>query len=309
MIDTVLGSISKDKLGITLMHEHIIVDITGAERSFEKSYSVKEVVDYVLPFLMEAKNKGCQTIVEATPLGLGRDLEVLVECSKRSGLNIITCTGAWDGADVKGLSVPKNIQEMTIVEITAVWTKEFEEGINGTGIKPGYIKLALGDMGEIFPLQEKLLRAAARTSNKTGMFIGCHIWESSSLPLVVEILEEENVPFDRFIWVHADGQMDMDKILEYGKKGIWLEFDTIGGAKDFVKFPPAIRKLQEEGLISQLLFGQDSGSFWVKDNPEDWPMRPYARFFNDFIPYCVKEGIDEELIYIVVTENSKRILI
>ncbi|MHA1420330.1 MAG: phosphotriesterase, partial [Candidatus Heimdallarchaeaceae archaeon] len=125
MIDTVLGSISKDKLGITLMHEHIIVDITGAERSFEKSYSVKEVVDYVLPFLMEAKNKGCQTIVEATPLGLGRDLDVLVECSKRSGLNIITCTGAWDGADVKGLSVPKNIQEMTIAEIADVWIKEF----------------------------------------------------------------------------------------------------------------------------------------------------------------------------------------
>lgn len=308
MINTVLGPISKDKLGITLMHEHIVVDITGAEKSLEKSYSVNEVVDYVLPFLMDAKNKGCQTIVEATPLGLGRDLDVLVECSKRSGLNIITCTGAWDGADVKGLSVPKDIQDMTIAEITDVWTKEFEEGIDDTGIKPGYIKLALGDEGKIFPLQEKMLRAAARTSNKTGMFIACHIWASVSLPLVVEILEEENVPYDRFIWVHADGQMDMEKILEYGKKGIWLEFDTIGAAEDFIKFPPAIKKLHEENLLPQLLFGQDSGSFWVKDDDEDWPMRPYARFFNDFIPYCVKEGISEQLINKIITENSQKVL-
>ncbi len=308
MINTVLGPISENDLGLTLMHEHIVVDITGAEKSLEKSYTVKEVVDYVLPFLIDAKNKGCQTIVEATPLGLGRDLDVLVECSKRSGLNIITCTGAWDGADVKGLSVPQDIQEMTIVEVTDVWTKEFEEGIGDTGIKPGFIKLALGDEGVIFPLQEKLLRAAARTSNKTGMIIACHIWESSSLPLAIKIIEDENLPYDRFIWVHADGQMDMEKILEYGKKGIWLEFDTIGAAEDFIKFPPAIKKLHEENLISQLLFGQDSGSFWIKEGDEDWPMRPYARFFNEFIPYCVKEGISEELIYSVITENSKRVL-
>jgi len=233
---------------------------------------------------------------------------VLVECSKRSGLTIITCTGAWDGAEVKGLSVPKDIQEMIIVEVTDVWTKEIEEGRGDTGIKPVFIKLALGDEGEIFPLQEKLLRAVARTSNKTGMFIGCHIWESSSLPLAIKIIEEENLPSDRFIWIHADGLMDMDKILEYGQKGIWLEFDTIGAAKDFKKFLPAIKKLKEENLISQLLFGQDSGSFWVKEDDEGWPMRPYARFLNEFIPYCIREGIDEALIYQVVTENSKRIL-
>ncbi|MCG3223337.1 MAG: hypothetical protein H7647_02640, partial [Candidatus Heimdallarchaeota archaeon] len=175
-------------------------------------------------------------------------------------------------------------------------------------IKSGYIKMALGDEGKIFPLQEKMLRAAARTSNKTGTFIGCHIWGSSSLPLAIKILEEDNLPYDRFVWVHADGQMDMEKIIEYGKKGIWLEFDTIGATEDFSKFPPAIKKLQEENLISQLLFGQDSGSFWIKEGDEDWSMRPYARFFNEFIPYCVKERIDEELIYQVVTENSKSIL-
>ena len=143
MINTVLGPISEDELGVTLMHEHIVVNILGAENSLKKSYTIEEVVEYVLPYLLEAKEKGCQTIVEATPLGLGRDLEVLVECSRRSGINIITCTGAWDGSNVQGLSVPKNIQEMIIDEIADLWSKEFEEGIDNTGIKPGFIKLAL----------------------------------------------------------------------------------------------------------------------------------------------------------------------
>ena len=307
MINTVLGPISEDDLGVTLMHEHIVVNIVGAD-SDDRAYTVEEAVEYVLPYLIEAKNKGCQTIVEATPLGLGRDLDVLVECSKKSGLNIVTCTGAWDGSDVKGLSVPKAIKEMTIDEIAKVWTKEFEEGVDDTGIKPGYIKLALGDEGEIFPLQEKLLRAAARTSKKTGMRIQCHIYTSSSVPSAIKIIEDEKLPYSNFIWVHADGQMDMEKVLEFGKRGIWLQFDGIGAVEDFEKYPPAISKLIEENLIPQLLFGQDSGSFWIKKDREEWPMRPYARFFNEFVPYCVKKGIDGELINKVITENSKRAL-
>lgn len=307
MINTVLGPISEEELGITLMHEHIVVDIKGADRE-EREYTTEEVVEYVLPYLKEVKDKGCQTIVEATPLGLGRDLDVLIECSKKSGLNIITCTGAWDGGDVKGLSVPKIIKESEIDEIADIWTKEFEEGIEGASIKPGYIKLALGDEGQIFPLQEKILRAGARTSKKTGMIIQCHIWEALSVPTAIKILEEENLPYDRFIWVHADGQMDMEKILELGKKGIWLQFDGIATTENYQKYVPALKKLEEENLIAQLLFGQDSGSFWVKPDDEEWPMRPYVRFFRDFVPYCVKEGIDEGLFKKVITENSRRAL-
>ncbi|MHA1954848.1 MAG: phosphotriesterase family protein, partial [Candidatus Heimdallarchaeaceae archaeon] len=147
-----------------------------------------------------------------------------------------------------------------------------------------------------------------RTSNETGMIIQCHIFESSSVPSAIKIIEEEKLPYDRFIWVHADGQMDMEKILEFGKKGIWIEFDCIGSAEDFSKYPPAIKILLEEDLIAQLLFGQDSGSYWIKEEEEEWPMRPYARFFNEFIPYCEKEGIGGELINRVITENSKRAL-
>ena len=79
-------------------------------------------------------------------------------------------------------------------------------------------------------------------------------------------------------------------------------------AEDFTKYPPSIRKLKKENLIPQLRFGQDSGSFWVKADKEEWPMRPYARFFNEFVPYCVKEGIERELIDKVITENSRRAL-
>jgi len=310
MINTVLGPISEDDLGATLMHEHILVDLDGTNM-IEKTYTTEEVVDIVLPFLIDVKNKGCSTIVEATPDGLGRDLEVLQECAKKSGLNIITCTGAWDGFSVRGKCVPKDIKEKTIDEIASIWVKEAKEGIDGTGIKPGFIKMALGDEGEVFPLQEKLLRAAIKTSLEIGLRIQCHVYQEPSVKRVFEILEEENLPFDNFIWVHADAKMDISLILEVAKKGMWIEFDGIAGAENFEKYPSGIKKLLEENLIDQLLFGQDSGSFKIKKNREEnknQNIRPYATFFDKFVPFCVKEGIDQELIDKVITENSKKVL-
>ncbi|MGC9781009.1 MAG: hypothetical protein HZR80_17325 [Candidatus Heimdallarchaeota archaeon] len=310
MINTVIGPISEEDLGVTLMHEHILVDLNGINL-VEKTYTTDEVVDFVLPYLIDVKNKGCSTIVEATPLGLGRDLDVLKQCAKKSGLNIITCTGAWDGFNVRGKGVPKDIKEKTIDEIASIWIKEFKEGIDNTGTKPGFIKMALGDEGEIFPLQDKLLRAAIKASLETGLRIQCHVLNEPCVKRVFKILEEENLPFDNFIWVHADAKMDVSLILEVAKKGMWIEFDGIAGAESFEKYPPAIRKIIEERLISQLLFGQDSGSFKIKENREEnknQNMRPYATFFDTFIPYCVKEGIDQEIIYKVITENSRRAL-
>ncbi|MBK5112077.1 MAG: hypothetical protein JJE41_00500 [Candidatus Heimdallarchaeota archaeon] len=310
MINTVSGPISEDELGVTLMHEHILVDLIGINM-VKKTYTTDEVVDFVLPFLIDVKNKGCSTIVEATPNGLGRDLDVLKECAKKSGLNIITCTGAWDGFSVRGKTVPNDIKEKTIDDIASIWIKEFREGIDGTDIKPGFIKMALGDEGEVFPLQEKLLRAAIKTSKETGLRIQCHVWNEPSVNRTFEILEEEKLSFDNFIWVHADTKMNIPLILEVAKKGMWIEFDGIAGAENFEKYPPGIKKLLEENLIDQLLFGQDSGSFKIKENKEenkDQNMRPYATFFDTFVPYCVKEGIDQELITKVITENSKRVL-
>jgi len=212
---------------------------------------------------------------------------------------------------VRGKCVPKDIKEKTIDEIASIWVKETKVGIDGTGIKPGFIKMALGDEGEIFPLQEKLLRAAIKTSLETGLRIQCHVYQEPSVKRVFEILEEENLPFDNFIWVHADAKMDIPLILEVAKKGMWIEFDGIAGAENYEKYPPGIKKLLEENLIDQLLFGQDSGSFKIKENREEnniQNIRPYATFFDKFVPYCVKEGIDQELINKVITENTKRVL-
>ncbi len=310
MINTVLGPIEEKSLGATLMHEHIIVNQIGAD-FIQKTYTTKEVVDFVLPYLIDLKKKGCSTIVEATPGGFGRDLEVLAQCAKQSGLNILTCTGFWDGGDGRGITVPEDIRNKSIDEIASVWIAESENGIENTGIKPGFIKTALGDEGQILPLQEKLLRAAIRTSLHTGLRIQCHGWVAEVMPRIVEILEEEHLPFDHFIWIHADASMDMEKILTYANKGMWIQFDGIACVDSFEQYAPAIKRIIDENLLNHLLFGQDSGSFNVKKDKKDnknQEMRPYATFYDKFIPYCLDNGIDRKVIDQVIIDNTRRAL-
>ncbi len=135
MIRTVLGEIQPAELGITLMHEHIIWDWNGAEKNGRVPYSKKEIVDTMVPYLIELKRLGCQTLVEATTYGAGRDVDVLKACAMRTGLHIITNCGAWDGGKYRGKFIPDEIKNMDANKIAEAWVQEFQAGIDGTGIR------------------------------------------------------------------------------------------------------------------------------------------------------------------------------
>lgn len=308
MINTVLGEISSDDLGITLMHEHILWDWDGAAEDYKNHYDREEVVKTMLPRLKELRKLGCRTLVEASTYGSGRDVEVLKECSAKSGLNIITNCGMWDGGDLKGRLVPREIKNKEIDEIAAMWQSEFFEGIEGTRIKPGFIKLALGDEGIITELQEKMLRAAVRVSLKTGLLIECHMGSSISAKRAVEIIEEEKLPMNRFVWVHIDWSGDYDTILKLGEKGIWLEIDALSFSPEpYEKQVKILKRLIEDNLLDQVLISQDAGCYYAGE-VKDSKFNSYNNIFTKFIPICESQGISQEILEKIMTKNTARAL-
>ena len=306
MIHTVLGDISGDKLGLTLMHEHITWDPDGAAST--RKYETDEVVDFILPYLTDLKSFGCSTLVEATPFGAGRDIEILKRCSEKSGLNIITCAGAWDGSDKPGKFVIESVLNATIDEIAANWSSEFTCGIGSTGVKPGFIKIALGDTGEITGLQEKLLRAAARTSSRTGACIQCHTFSPASAQKAVSIIEEENLPYDRFIWVHADGAMDFKTTKALAAKGIWVEYDCLARIPDYSRYMDLMKMTLDTGMADRLLLSQDAGCYYYGERNNETTIFPYSRIFKEFLPLCLQNGISEGVFAKLLVENPGKVL-
>lgn len=306
MINTVLGEIAPEKLGITLMHEHITWDWDGAES--KNQYTIEEVVNMMLPFLLNLKKSGCDTFVDATTIGAGRDINVLIECAKKSGLNILTNIGVWDGGDTPQKYTPNLLKGKKIDEIAEIWIMEYFNGIDGTQVKPGFIKLALGDTGEITEFQNMILRAAARTSIKTKLPVQCHTFSAKSAVNAVSIIEEENLPLDKFIWVHADGEQSSDIIKQLAQKGIWVEFDCLARTENFNWHIDAIKMMIEENMTDRLLLSQDAGTFYYGEKNTESSIFPYSRIFKEFIPLCKEHGIPQDLFDELLKKNPLKVL-
>src|SRR5687768_13892137 len=94
-IMTVNGEIPASRMGLTLPHEHVIVDFVGADKVSPDRYNRQEVFNTVLPYLKQARKLGCRTFIDCTPAYLARDPQLLRQLSEASGLHIITNTGYY----------------------------------------------------------------------------------------------------------------------------------------------------------------------------------------------------------------------
>ena len=217
-------------MGKTLAHEHFnwIFDEDFAlrmyfDKKYDESYNLK-IFNNVLPMLNELGAAGCQTIVEASPPLGGQNLKLLYDLSIKSNINIIPCTGMNITKYAYGI-----FKDNFELQLANKWIKDFEEGldiIDNISIKPGFIKLLL-DRGCVNAVDTAMLKAAVLACKVTGMPIHCHVLEAEQMSKVIRILEEMQVPPNKFLWAHADHEGNLEMILKAIKKGYWVGFDTI----------------------------------------------------------------------------------
>ncbi len=300
MIQTVMGKIPKEKAGIVLIHEHVL---WGWINEVKQKYPKDEVKQIMLPLLKDLKKAGCSTLVEATTAGAGRDAVLLQELSQLAELNVITNCGVWDGLNRKSIYVPDFIKDNNEKEISRIWVNEFREGIDGTDIKPGFIKIAIGDFDEITPLHKKILQAAIRTSFDTNLCIQSHICASISPKQIVSILKKEKFPLERFIWCHADYPLDLQTNLSLAYEGIWVDTDWwLPKPESLYWHFDLIKIFKEKDLLNHLLISQDCGGF------HDGKPSCYTIIFSDIIPKAIEYGISKEDFDILLIENPSRAL-
>ena len=255
---TVTGPIDASQIGVTLPHEHLLVDFIGADRATPDRYDRDEVLRIVLPHLTQAKSLGCQTLVDCTPAHLGRDAPLLESLSLVSGVQIVTNTGYYGaGADFKHL--PAHARAETVDQLAARWLREFEHGIDGTAVRPGFIKIGV-NKSPLHELHRKLVRAAARTHRKTGLTIAAHTGDGAAAMEELDLLREENVGPSAFIWVHAQSERDPAMHARAAKRGAWLSFDGIGPAT-VDRHVDLVRAAKQQGFLAQVLISHDAGWF------------------------------------------------
>src|SRR6187431_2815389 len=151
---TVRGPVDASDLRITLVHEHVLVDFVGAAEVGRHRYDADEAFRVALPHLRALKERGATTLVECTPAWLGRDPRLLVRLSAASGLHIVTNTGYYGAGQDK--YVPAHAYEESAAELAARWTMESRDGIEATGVRPGFLKTGV-DSGSLSEIDRKLI--------------------------------------------------------------------------------------------------------------------------------------------------------
>src|SRR5688572_11770449 len=185
---TVLGPIVPAALGMTLSHEHCVVDFLGAEKSKALRHDPEEAFQTVLPNLERLEQSGCNSLVECTPNYIGRDVRLLKRLAEASNLHILTNTGYYGAAGNKFL--PRHAFTESADRLAERWAQEWRKGIDGTGIRPGFIKLGV-EKGKLSDLHTKLVRAAARVHLQTGLTIAIHTGNGEAALDEVRVLREE----------------------------------------------------------------------------------------------------------------------
>jgi phosphotriesterase-related protein len=302
-VHTVRGPVAPGDLGVTLMHEHVLVDFVGADKVSRERYDPEAVFKAALPHLLAVRAKGCRTLVECTPAWLGRDPALLQRLSAASGLHIVTNTGYYGAAEDK--FVPPHAYTETADQLAARWTAELRDGIEGTGIRPGLLKIGV-DKGALSAIDRKLIVAAARCHRQTGLRIGVHTGDGAAALDILETLKAEEVAPEAYLWIHAQNESDRSIHVKAAEAGTWVEFDGVG-AQSLDGHVQAVTDMIGRGHIGRLLVSQDAGWYHVGE-PGGGVYRGYTYLFETFLPALRKKGATEAQIRTLLVENPARAL-
>ena len=225
IINTVLGPIDTKDLGFTLMHEHLLCAFPNAVAEYP-DLLVPGVLDHVVARLKKAKAGGVDTVLDMTTLDLGRDIGFIKAAAKRSGMNIMVCTGWW-------LDVPRFVYGamggVNAAQMGDAFAREIEKGIGDTGVKPAILKSA-SDVGGVTPPQEMGLRAIAKAHLKTGAPIVIHSYHPGQVARQqLGILKDEGVDLHRVKVDHCNDTTDIEYLTWILEQGCYMGLDRYPG--------------------------------------------------------------------------------
>jgi phosphotriesterase-related protein len=333
IVQTVLGPVDPQELGRTLVHEHLYMDapsltpaigearghgltpISFAKARWDPGLFPENVrftrVDLVVEELELFKRVGGHTIVELTPVGLGRNPEALRQIAERARINIV-----MGGGFFLEQFHPPDLGARSTEEIAESLIAEVRAGVGATGIKPGI----LGEIGTGDPVtaeELRVLRAHAVASVETGVALSLHIhpWGFEGAR-VLAVLESEGVAAGRVAMGHMNTAVGDDRYQRSMlDRGVFLEYDLFGFDHSLLgpgRYPPSewdvaakIAELVHAGYGDQILLSQDIGELI---RLQVYGGYGYGHVFEHILPLLVRHGLTPLETEALVIQNPARLL-
>ena len=333
-IQSVRGLIDADRLGPTLMHEHLLCDITppelaaqglpdieitlencwevrhhwcrhmGNNRLDDKSVAVAE--------LRRLREAGGRSVVDLTCAGIKPDPLGLREISELAEVTIIAGCGYYVEAHLD-----PSLNDRNIDDLAAGMIADVERGIGGTDVKAGII----GEIGASEPwtaLERKTLQAAAIAQRETGASLSIHPGRRPESPAeIVDLVATAGGDPARCIISHVDRTIfDRDTLFRLADTGCVIEYDFFGIESSYYPFQDidlpndatrlaAIRALIDRGQLAQVLISQD---ICTKTRLTRYGGHGYGHVFDNVVPMMRRKGFEPAEITTILEGTPRRLL-
>jgi phosphotriesterase-related protein len=336
---TVAGPIAPEQLGVTLTHEHLVVDTRcwqvppRTERQRERAnskltiemlgdvrrdalvYSDNLHVDDPETLLGELEGYralGGGSLVDLSVKGLEPDFAVMRDLAARSGLNVIAGCGYYVEP-----SHPEQLGELTEGQLYDELLEEIETGLGDSGVRPGVIG-EIGTGQPVHPDEWKVLGAACEAQKASGLPLFVHVYPDSrgrTAPEVTDFIIGRGVDPARVNICHMDGYMDVDYMTDVLERGVIIAFDGFGlecyyDSIDGFRTHDSVRErclleLLDRGYLTQLLISQD---VCMKLQLQAYGGYGFDHILRNIVPSLERHGVDAQMIDQLMVETPKRLL-
>jgi phosphotriesterase-related protein len=291
---TVLGPVSADVLGVTLPHEHLVVNAVRLDAEL-----LLDDLDLAIAEARRFRDAGGGAIVELSNRGLGRNPLALQRIAQETGLHIIMGCGWYHEHRYE-----RRLWEQSTNEIADEMIQDLTVGADGTTVRAGII----GEVGcardYVSPVEERVLRAAARAQRQTNRSIITH-GDFSPIGLAqLDIFAEEGVDPRRVIVSHCDSCPDPAYFHAVATRGAYVEFDLIRGNNPWEdqRHVGWIRDLVTRGFLRQILLSHD---VCKPRHLHAYGGFGYDHLLSTFVPELQRAGFSDEQLRVLLVENPK----
>lgn len=297
---TVEGPILAPAQATVLPHEHLFTDLRGPTVEGYGQADPEDVSRVMTPLMVQAKNQGVALLIECTGIGVGRNVSMIQRLARESGLPVVIPTGVYGRANF----APAEHRAMTEEALAELFVREIRDGIDDTGVKAGFIKIAASDSG-LTAMEEKFLRAAGRAARETGAAIASHTILGSAAKKQADILEGIS-PSIRFVWVHAQAERNRKWHRELAARGVFIEFDSLGWTpSEDGALVAAIKDVVDAGHGDRVLLSHDAG-WYQPGQPNGGTQKPFTYLLGSFVQKLRTSGMDDATIRMLTEENPIR---
>lgn len=339
-MQTVLGLISPEELGITLTHEHFSMDFQQLYveppeqlKSFFENKISLENVGFIKQYPYSSKYNcifndaethaavlyemklykqfGGGTVVENSSHGLQRNIKFLKEVSQRTGVHVIAGTGHYIY-----FVQPPSVLTLSQEEMCSLMVNELTIGcVDQPDIKCGFI----GEVGSGWPLHEFEKRAIIATGEvqaQLGCPVSFHPGRHPEAPFeIIRLFQEAGGDVKKTVMSHLDRTMSKNEdILEFSNLGTYCQFDLFGTECSLYQMSlltdmpsdaqrmDKVVSLIEAGKEDRILIAHD---IHTKHRLIKFGGHGYSHILNNVLPKMKTKGISQEMIDKITTENPK----